>query len=161
MQAAGQLLRAADGPRIAALEVGGWDTHVQQQSRLANALRQLDLGLSALKEAVGPAWPQTAVLVMTEFGRTARVNGTKGTDHGTATVCFVLGGAVAGGRVLAEWPGLGSGKLFENRDLQPTTDLRAVAQGLLLDHLGLTPAALASVFPGGERVAPARGLIRV
>ncbi len=100
------------------------------------------------------------MLVMTEFGRTARVNGTKGTDHGTATVAFVLGGAVAGGRVVADWPGLGSGKLFENRDLQPTRDLRAVAKGLLAQHLGLGAEALATVFPDSATVQPMPGLIR-
>ena len=93
------MLRAPDGPRVAALEIGGWDTHQAQVPRLAGVLKQLDAGLAALKEGLGPAWAQTAVLVMTEFGRTARVNGTRGTDHGTATVAFVLGGAVAGGRV--------------------------------------------------------------
>ena len=91
--------RAANGPRIAALEIGGWDTHVAQVPRLKRVLEQLDAGLAALKEGLGDAWRQTAVLAMTEFGRTARVNGTKGTDHGTGTVAFVLGGAVAGGRV--------------------------------------------------------------
>ena len=105
--AAGEMLRAADGPRIAALEIGGWDTHAAQTPRLASALHQLDAGLAALKTGLGEAWRQTAVLAMTEFGRTVRVNGTKGTDHGTGTVAFVLGGAVAGGRVVADWPGLG------------------------------------------------------
>jgi uncharacterized protein (DUF1501 family) len=97
---------------------------------------------------------------MTEFGRTARINGTKGTDHGTATAAFVLGGAVAGGRVAADWPGLGSGKLLENRDLQPTRDLRAVAKGLLAQHLGLGAETLATVFPDSARVQPMAGLIR-
>jgi uncharacterized protein (DUF1501 family) len=98
--------------------------------------------------------------MMTEFGRTARVNGTKGTDHGTGTVAFVLGGAVAGGRVKATWPGLGSGQLFENRDLAPTTDLRAVAKGMLAAHLGLEATALAGVFPGSDAASPMAGLIR-
>ena len=98
---------------------------------------------------------------MTEFGRTARVNGTRGTDHGTGTVAFVLGGAVAGGRVAANWPGLGAGQLFENRDLAPTTDLRAVAKGMLAPHLGLDAGALGRVFPGSEGVDPMPGLIRV
>ena len=136
-RAAGELLGAADGPRIAAMEIGGWDTHAEQANRLTGPLKQLDTGLVALKTALGPAWAQTAVLVMTEFGRTARVNGTKGTDHGTGTVAFVLGGAVAGGQVKATWPGLGSGQLFENRDLAPTADLRAVAKGILVAHLRL------------------------
>ena len=160
-EAAGQMLAAADGPRIAALELSGWDTHVAQMARLAAPLRELDAGLAALKAALGAAWRRTAVLVVTEFGRTARINGTQGTDHGTATVAFVLGGAVAGGWVRADWPGLGDGKLFENRDLAPTRDVRAVAKGLLAGHLGLSEAALGGVFPGSFGVAPMGGLLRV
>ncbi|MEA2740702.1 MAG: hypothetical protein QOH05_4009 [Acetobacteraceae bacterium] len=159
-RSAGEMLRAQDGPRIAALEIGGWDTHTAQANRLSGPLKQLDAGLVALKTALGPAWAQTAMLVMTEFGRTARVNGTKGTDHGTGTVAFVLGGAVAGGRVEATWPGLGTGQLFENRDLAPTTDLRAVAKGMLAAHLGLDATALDRVFPGSDGVGATRGLIR-
>ena len=159
-RSAGEMLRAPNGPRIAALELGGWDTHAAQTNRLTGPLKQLDAGLVALKAALGPAWAQTAVLVMTEFGRTARVNGTKGTDHGTGTVAFVLGGAVAGGRVKATWPGLGSGQLFENRDLAPTTDLRAVAKGILAAHLGLTSPALTKIFPDSDAVSPMAGLIR-
>jgi uncharacterized protein (DUF1501 family) len=158
--AAGELLRAPAGPRIAALEIGGWDTHTAQVNRLNGPLKQLDAGLVALRTGLGPAWAQTAVLVMTEFGRTARVNGTKGTDHGTGTVAFVLGGAVAGGRIRANWPGLAPGRLFEDRDLAPTTDLRTVARGLLEQHLGLDAAALARVFPGSETIGAMPGLIR-
>ena len=97
---------------------------------------------------------------MTEFGRTARVNGTKGTDHGTGTVAFVLGGAIAGGHVRADWPGLGAGRLLENRDLMPTTDLRSVAKGLLVHHLGLPTTALAQVFPDSASAQAANGLVR-
>ena len=97
---------------------------------------------------------------MTEFGRTARINGTKGTDHGTGTVAFVLGGAVAGGRVVADWPGLGAGRLLEDRDLAPTTDLRSVAKGVLAQHLGLGSSALAAVFPASETAQARNGLIR-
>jgi uncharacterized protein (DUF1501 family) len=160
-RSAGEMLAAPDGPRIAALEIGGWDTHTGQANRLTRPLKQLDAGLVALKTALGPAWAQTAVLVMTEFGRTARVNGTKGTDHGTGTVAFVVGGAVAGGRVRATWPGLGPDQLFENRDLAPTTDLRAVAKGMLAAHLGLDGGALGRVFPGSDGVGPMAGLIQV
>ena len=110
------------GPRIAALEIGGWDTHTAQPQRLAGVLRQLDTGLAALKTGLGEAWRQTAVLTMTEFGRTVRMNGTRGTDHGTGTVAFVLGGAVAGGRVVADWPGLGSGQAVG--ESRPATDVR-------------------------------------
>ena len=150
-EAAGRLLAAPDGPRLAALELGGWDTHTAQANRLAGPLRQLDAGLVALKSGLGAAWAETVVLVVTEFGRTVRVNGTGGTDHGTATAAFLLGGRVAGGRVLVDWPGLAAGKLFENRDLQPTRDVRALAKGVLAAQLGLDDAALATVFPGAPR----------
>lgn len=156
--AAGRLLAAADGPRLAALEIGGWDTHANQAARLAGPLRQLDAGMVALKAGLGPAWRRSVVLVMTEFGRTVRINGTRGTDHGTGTVAFVLGGAVAGGRVRGTWPGLGA--LFEGRDLVPTTDLRSIAKGVLGPHLGLSAAALAQVFPDSAAAAAMTGLVR-
>ena len=158
--AAGKLLSTPDGPRIAVLEIGGWDTHADQCNRLATPLAQLDAGLVALRQGLGDAWGQTVVLAMTEFGRTVRMNGTKGTDHGTGTVAFVLGGHVAGGRVQANWPGLAQDRLFENRDLQPTCDLRGVAKGLLGQHLGLGELALARVFPESRDVGWASGLLR-
>ena len=157
---AGRLLAAANGPRVAAMELGGWDTHAGQVQRLGAPLKQLDDGLVALREGLGEAWARTAVLVMTEFGRTVRVNGTGGTDHGTGTAAFLAGGAVAGGRVRADWPGLGDGRLFEARDLQPTMDLRALAKGLLGGHLGLGQAAVMQAFPGSDRVEAATGLLR-
>ncbi len=157
---AAKLLAAPTGPRVAALELGGWDTHADQMHRLSRPLGMLDQGLAALKAGLGESWAKTAVLVITEFGRTARMNGTHGTDHGTGTVAFVAGGRVAGGRVLANWPGLSSGNLFENRDLQPTADLRSIAKGLLANHLNLSPAALATVFPGSTEATPAAGLLR-
>lgn len=157
---AGRLLAAPDGPRIAALELDGWDTHVAQARRLSDTLRALDSGLAALHEGLGAAWAQTAVLVMTEFGRTARQNGTGGTDHGTATAAFLLGGAIAGGRVRATWPGLGAGKLFQNRDLAPTADLAGLVKGVLAAHLGLPEAALQAAFPEARSIAPMTGLIR-
>ena len=158
---AGRLLAAPTGPRVAALEIGGWDTHADQMRRLNQPLGQLDAGLAALKAAMGDTWNQTAVLVITEFGRTAHINGTGGTDHGTGTVAFIAGGRVAGGRVLADWPGLAAGRLFEDRDLQPTRDVRSLAMGLLVSHLGLPPGAMAAIFPGSAGVAPESGLVRV
>jgi uncharacterized protein (DUF1501 family) len=159
--AAGRLLAAPSGPRVAALETGGFDTHAGQAARITPALAALDRGIAALRQGLGDAaWRHTAVLVVTEFGRTARPNGTAGTDHGTAGVAMLLGGAVAGGRVQAEWPGLGAGRLFEDRDLMPTTDLRALAKGVLRDHLRLSPRAVASAFPESERVTPSVGLLR-
>ncbi|MGO9817913.1 MAG: DUF1501 domain-containing protein [Acidocella sp.] len=156
----GQLLAADDGPRIAAFQLEGWDTHGNQVAGLKTPLTGLDQGLTSLKTTLGPAWAQTCVLVMTEFGRTAAMNGTKGTDHGTATAAFALGGAVNGGRVAATWPGLAAGQLFQNRDLAPTLDIRSVAKGALAQHLGLSAPALARVFPGSSDAAPLSGIIR-
>jgi uncharacterized protein (DUF1501 family) len=158
--AAGKLLAAPAGPRVAALELGGWDTHAGQMQRLHGPLGQLDEGLAELRANLGDAWRQTAVLVITEFGRTAHINGTKGTDHGTGTVAFVAGGRVTGGRVLANWPGLGPDRLLDQRDLQPTMDLRSLAKGLLVSHLGLAPDALGAVFPDSGDAEPVAGLMR-
>lgn len=158
--AAGRLLADPRGPRVAAMEVGGWDTHTDQVAQLGRALRRLDEGIDALREGLGDAWSQTAVLIMTEFGRTARFTGSTGTDHGTAGVSFVLGGAVRGGRVLADWPGLAPSRLYENRDLMATMDLRRIAKGLLAGHLGLDAEALARAFPGSEDATPLQGLLR-
>ncbi len=157
---AARLLAAPTGPRVAALELGGWDTHADQMRRLAGPLGQLDQGLAALKAGLGDVWARTAVLVITEFGRTAHINGTGGTDHGTGTVAFVAGGRVAGGRVLANWPGLSGGNLLDGRDLQPTADLRSIAKGLLIAQLGLPAAAMAAVFPDSGSAAPTGGLLR-
>ncbi len=158
---AGRLMRAADGPRLAAMEVEGWDTHSEQPGRLVQPLMELDAGLVAMKMALGDVWRRTVVLVITEFGRTVRANGTLGTDHGTAGVAFVAGGNVAGGKVRADWPTLAPGKLFEDRDLQPTADVRSVAKGLLAAHLGIPTPALETVFPGSAAAAPMTGLLRV
>jgi uncharacterized protein (DUF1501 family) len=157
---AGQLLAAPGGPRIAAFQLEGWDTHGNQVNGLKVPLSGLDNGLLALKTALGPVWGKTMVLVVTEFGRTAAMNGTQGTDHGTATAALILGGNVAGGRVVATWPGLSGGQLFENRDLAPTMDVRSVAKGALKAHLGLGDAALARVFPASGDAAPLNGITR-
>ena len=156
----GTLLAAADGPRIAAFQLEGWDTHVNQMRLLPGPLASLDRGVAALKVALGAAWAKTCVLVITEFGRTARINGTRGTDHGTATVAFLAGGAVQGGRVLATWPGLKERQLFQNRDLAPTADIRALAKGVLAEQFGLGRAALGRIFPDSMAVAPMGGLLR-
>ncbi len=159
-RAAARMLAAPDGPRLAELDLDGWDSHSWQQPMLAGSLPKLDEGIAVLRAGLAEVWSQTAILVLTEFGRTVRVNGTNGTDHGTGTVAFLMGGGVAGGRVLADWPGLGRAQLFEDRDLQPTLDIRAVAKGIVGPHLGLSPAGLATVFPDSERVAPKGGLFR-
>ena len=123
-------------------------------------LGQLDAGLGALKAGLGDAWSRTVVLAVTEFGRTARPNGTGGTDHGTAGAAILAGGAVDGGGVRADWPGLGRGRLFEARALAPTTDLRSVIKGVLVDHLKLDPSSMAHVLPGSDQAQPMRGLVR-
>jgi uncharacterized protein (DUF1501 family) len=157
---AGMLLAADGGPRIAAFQLEGWDTHGNQVAGLKTPLGGLDDGLLALKTALGPSWRQTTVLVITEFGRTAAMNGTRGTDHGTATAAFLLGGDVAGGRVLATWPGLGASQLFQARDLAPTADVRSLAKGALAAQFGLGNAALGRIFPGSGDAAPLNGLLR-
>jgi len=158
-----RLLAGPDGPRVAALSYDGWDTHINEgaeDGRLANLLVALDGALDALATEMAPVWSDTVIAVTTEFGRTARANGNDGTDHGTATVAFLLGGAVKGGRVIADWPGLGDADLYEGRDLKPTTDLRAVLKGVLRDHLGIDARALAtSVFPDSLGIAPLDGLV--
>jgi uncharacterized protein (DUF1501 family) len=152
--AAGKFLSAADGPRIAVIEAGGWDTHANQgaeRGQLANRLLGLDRALEGLRVALGTAWQRSAVLVVTEFGRTVAVNGTNGTDHGTATCAFLLGGAVAGGRVIADWPGLATRSLYQQRDLQPTLDVRSIFKGVLAAHLGVAERDLEErVFPGSS-----------
>ena len=146
---AGRFLAPDDGPGVAWLDSNGWDTHTQQAARLSRLLPGLDAGLAALRLGLGARWASTTVLVMTEFGRSAAVNGSGGTDHGTGGVAFLAGGAVAGGRVLGDWPGLARSQLFEARDLRPTTDLRAVIAPVLQRHLGITSAQLArEVLPG-------------
>jgi uncharacterized protein (DUF1501 family) len=162
-EGAGRLLASDEGPRLAAISYDGWDTHAAEgaaEGRLANLLSALDASLSALKSSMGGVWSETAVVVITEFGRTARINGTEGTDHGTATTALLLGGAINGGRVVADWPGLKPAQLYEQRDLAPTIDLRAVLKGVMRDHLGLSETALATdVFPGSIGVKPTDGLI--
>jgi len=164
MQATARFLTAENGPRIAVLEAGGWDTHANQGTTngvLANRLSGLDAGLVALRDGLGSTWSDTVVAVVTEFGRTAHVNGTRGTDHGTATAAILLGGAVNGGRVLADWPGLAKSDLYEGRDLMPTADTRSMFKGILSDHLAVPDAELeASVFPDSAGARQMRNLIR-
>ena len=162
-EGAARLMAASDGPRIGALAFDGWDTHANEggaTGRLAQLLGGLDGAFAAFESELGPRWSDTIVVAVTEFGRTARINGTVGTDHGTATVAFLAGGALSGGRTIADWPGLKVGELYEQRDLKPTTDLRAVLKGVLAEHLGLSTEALArSVFPDTLGVAPMKGLV--
>jgi uncharacterized protein (DUF1501 family) len=157
-------LRSDDGPRVAVFDATGWDTHANEgaaEGQLSARLSGLDAGLRALKEELGPVWRDTAVMVVTEFGRTAAVNGTRGTDHGTAAAAFLLGGAVDGGRIVAKWPGLSARALYQGRDLAPTLDLHSVLKGLLADHLQVPTRALErSVFPDSAAAKPMQGLVR-
>jgi uncharacterized protein (DUF1501 family) len=161
--AAGRVLSRPDGPRIAALALDGWDTHANEgpgEGRLGHLLTALDGAIGALKTELGPAWSETVVIVATEFGRTARENGTDGTDHGTGAAALLVGGAVRGDRVLSDWPGLRPASLYDGRDLKPTTDLRAVLKGVLQDHLGLPAGLLStSIFPESSSIAPLRDLL--
>ena len=160
---AAKFLARPDGPRIGALAFDGWDTHADEgvmSGRLANLLAALDGAIAAIESEMKETWRDTVVAVITEFGRTAHINGTDGTDHGTATVALLAGGALKGGRVVADWPGLKPANLHEGRDLKPTTDLRGVLKGVLKDHLRLDEAVLASkVFPESGRVKPVAGLL--
>lgn len=157
---AAALMRDDDGARIAMIELGGWDTHANQRGAFARSARQLDALLGAYASAMGSAWESTLVLVATEFGRTARYNGTGGTDHGTASAALLMGGAVRGGRVVADWPGLAQGQLYEGRDLRPTTALESVLAGAVADHFGIDPArTMNRLFPQ-RSVAAMTGLIR-
>jgi uncharacterized protein (DUF1501 family) len=161
--AAAKFMARGDGPRIGALAFDGWDTHAAEgvsAGRLFALLGALDGALAAVESGMGGAWKDTVVAVVTEFGRTARINGTDGTDHGTATVALLAGGAVKGGRVIADWPGLSANKLYEGRDLKPTTDLRAILKGVLRDHVHVDEKALAqSVFPDSAMLKPVAGLV--
>lgn len=136
------------------------DTHADQNDRLPPLLDELDKALAALKLGLGSQWTNTVVMSMTEFGRTAYENGTGGSDHGTGFAVLLAGGAVAGGRVLANWPGLAQSQLFQGRDLYPTVDFRALALGVLMDHMGLPVGAQQSVFPGSSGIIPVSGLVR-
>lgn len=151
---------SGEGARIAMIETSGWDTHSGQRGRLNVQLRSLDQLLGSLKTGLGADWANTLVVVATEFGRTARPNGTAGTDHGQASAAMLLGGAVAGGRVVADWPGLSQGALYEGRDLRPTTDLDALIAGALAQHYRLEPArVMATLFPDNRGRAFGQPLI--
>ncbi len=162
MAQAAKLMAAPTGPRLATIDVTGWDTHVNQgtdKGRLPNNLRILADGLNSLRTGLGAAWANTAVLVVTEFGRTVRGNGTNGTDHGTGTVAFLLGGNVAGGRVIGDWPGLAT--LYQDRDLTPANDLRALLKGTLAGHLAVNQQVLdQTIFPESASATAYSGLFK-
>lgn len=158
---AATFMKKADGPRLAMIETNGWDTHNQQKARSERLLSGLDAMLASLRDNLGPVWAQTTVLVATEFGRTAAANGTGGTDHGTASLALLAGGAVKGGRMIADWPGLAGRALYENRDLKPTNGLDALIAGAAAESFALDPTrTTATLFPDGLKAKPMSGLIR-
>ena len=162
MQAAAKILRQERGPNIAAMEFSGWDTHANQGmagGALDRLLGQLAEGLVAFRNDMGTAWQNTTLVILTEFGRTARPNGTRGTDHGTAGAGFVLGPRLAKSAIVADWPGLSSNALFEGRDLKPTLDTRAVLKAAIAGTFDLTPAQLDKVFPNSSAARPVPGLM--
>lgn len=158
---AASLMREPDGARIGMMEFGGWDTHASQRNAFNRRALQLDAALGAYRSAMGSAWAITLVLVATEFGRTVQYNGTGGTDHGTASAALVMGGAIRGGRVIADWPGLRERDLYEGRDLRPTVALESVLAGAISEHLRLDPSdAMTAMFPG-RSVSPLTEISRV
>jgi uncharacterized protein (DUF1501 family) len=165
MSAAAKFLTTDNGPTLAVLEFGGWDTHANQGTTtgaLANRLAALDSGLSNLRDGLGASWRNTVVAVVTEFGRTVRVNGTRGTDHGTASAAILAGGAIRGGQVVADWPGLARADLYQDRDLRPTIDIRSVFKTVLVEHLGLAENVVErSVFPDSSGAPVMEKLIKV
>jgi uncharacterized protein (DUF1501 family) len=162
MTAAARILRPEGGPNVAAMELSGWDTHANQGlagGALDRLLGQLAEGLVAFRTEMGTAWDSTTLVVMTEFGRTARPNGTRGTDHGTAGAGFVLGPRLARSTIVADWPGLAAGALYEGRDLKPTLDTRALLKSAVAGAFDLTAAQLDRVFPNSATARPLPGLM--
>jgi uncharacterized protein (DUF1501 family) len=160
MSAAGRFLAQPDGPAIAVVSLDGWDTHAGQNQALNQRFAALDRSITAFKRALGQTWDRTAMIAVSEFGRTVRVNGGGGTDHGTAGLAILAGGAVKGGRMAGGWPTLKPAALFEGRDLAPTLDMRALFKGLMRDHLGWDRARLdTDVFPDSRSVGPLEGLV--
>jgi uncharacterized protein (DUF1501 family) len=158
----GQLMMQEQGPQIAALPLDGFDTHARQggaTGQLAMRLEALDVLVQGLHDGLGAGWTDTVVVAVTEFGRTARVNGTGGTDHGTASAALLLGGALAPGELIGDWPTLADGRLFEKRDLAPTLDVRSVFKGVLGEHLGVSASKFAAIFPGGGDAKPISRLV--
>jgi uncharacterized protein (DUF1501 family) len=164
VRTAAGFLRREDGPSVAVFDTTGWDTHFNEgggQGQLRGRLAVLDQSLRTLKDTLGDVWSRTVVLIATEFGRTASANGTGGTDHGTGSAAFLLGGAVAGGRVIANWPGLSSSALYQQRDVKPTLDMRSIMKSVLHDHLQIATRAIdTEVFPDSKAAAYLPNLLR-
>jgi len=158
-KAAGRFLTTKDGPTLAMLEMGGWDTHSSQVTRLKQQFDTLDSGIAALQDSLGKEWENTVIFVSSEFGRTANYNGTAGTDHGTAGTGFLLGGAVKGGRIYGDWPGLKTSALYRERDLMPANNCYSVIGGLMHDHLGFDSKEVRSSILPGLQDKLIRGLV--
>lgn len=155
-----RLMAPVNGARIAMIETGGWDTHSAQKTRLGAQLRGLDTMIGAIRSGLGAEWSNTMILVATEFGRTVAVNGTGGTDHGTASSAMLLGGGIRGGRVIADWPGLAQASLHEGRDLKATVDLEGFIAGAVAGHFDLEPRRVQSkLFPLSNATRPVEGLV--
>jgi uncharacterized protein (DUF1501 family) len=153
-------MREPGGPTVAAISLDGFDSHANQAGLLTGRLAYLDAVLDGIHTGLGPAWKDTVVLVATEFGRTARANGTGGTDHGTASTALVLGGALKPGGIVGDWPTLRANALYENRDVTPTLDMRGLFKGVLADHMGVDRAALdTTIFPSSTAARPVQGLV--
>lgn len=163
MRAAARFIKAETGPRVAFVEQGGWDTHAGQmgiQGPLYRNLVSLNEGVQAFRDEIGAAWQDTAVIAVTEFGRTVAMNGSNGTDHGTASAALLFGGAVNGGKVYADWPGLRPRDQYEGRDLKPTVEMRSLFKSLLITHLGIAEGHVEGVvFPDSGNVGLYEGIV--
>ena len=151
-------------PNIAALELGGWDTHANQgimNGRLANNLRNLERAILSLKQNLGDKWQKTVIIGCSEFGRAVAENGTGGTDHGTGSALLLAGGAINGGQIITDWPSLKPSSLYEGRDLFPTMDVRSIFKTVLLAHLHISEAAVADIFPNSEKTQPLDNIIKI
>jgi len=148
----GRLMAEENGPGVGMVALDGWDTHDKQENKLTDNFAALDEALVSLKVALGSSWQKSCIVIASEFGRTAAANGTKGTDHGTGGLMMLIGGAVKGGKLYGEWPGVKKSELYEKRDLYPANDIAAVLKGVLRDHLGVSRAVLeAKIFPNSGR----------
>lgn len=160
LQAAGRFLSEPAGPEIAVVSLDGWDTHAAQNQALQQRFAQFDAGIRAMRESMGTTWSKTVLVAVSEFGRTVRVNGAQGTDHGTAGTVVLAGGALKGGRMFGDWPSLRPAALFENRDLAPANDVRSVFKGVLREQLGWEQTDLdSSIFPESSDARAMPGLI--
>ncbi|MEM8547733.1 MAG: DUF1501 domain-containing protein, partial [Pseudomonadota bacterium] len=149
------------GPRIGVLELGGWDTHFDQERRLTQLFQNLSAGIVEFKQGLGKHWQSTAIVVVSEFGRTAAENASRGTDHGTGGIAMLAGGAVNGGRIIGDWPGLNERDLWEGRDLAAVNSYESLFKGVLLDHLSVGANVLNNtVFPESKAMRPTAGLFK-